>query len=176
MSDSILLQAYRDHETALVRFLTRRLRCRFTAADIAHEVYVRLLAEGAAAGVRNGRAYLFRMASNLATDHIRVERRRSEILAEADGLLWGEPDVLTPERQAMARAELAHLAAAARELPERTRQVLALSRFEGRTQREIAARLRISSTTVEKHLRRALDHLDAAQRAFAGGESRPPDG
>jgi RNA polymerase sigma factor (sigma-70 family) len=176
MRDSILLQAYRDHEPALVRFLTRRLKCRFTAADVAHEVYLRLLADGAEAGVRNGKAYLFRMAANLATDHQRIESRRAEILAQVNELLWGGPDSITPERHALARAELAHLAAAVRTLPERTRRVFALSRFEGKSQREIAAVLGVSSTTVEKHLGRALDRLHDAHRAFEGGSSESGEG
>jgi RNA polymerase sigma-70 factor (ECF subfamily) len=53
-------------------------------------------------------------------------------------------------------------------LPERSRQVFYLSRFEGLTQREIAVRLRLSRTSVEKHMRRALECVADARTRLEG--------
>ena len=44
-------------------------------------------------------------------------------------------------------------------LPDRCREVFRMSRFEGLKNREIAARLGISETAVEKHLARAVGRL-----------------
>lgn len=168
MQDSLLLQAYREHESELIRFLAKRLKCVFTAADLAHELYLKLLTGQEAAAIQNGRAYLFRMAANMATDHIRGETRHGQILAEAGAYLWGRIEGLTPEQHAVTRAELAHLERAVATLPERSRQIFHLNRFEGLSQREIAGRLGISLTAVEKHMRRALDCLAEARRSFEG--------
>ena len=67
--------------------------------------------------MRDRRAYLFTMAANLATDHMRVEKRRGEILAETDGAAWRQSEELTPERHAVARAELAEMDAVLAALP-----------------------------------------------------------
>ena len=122
---------------------------------------------------RDSRAYLFTMAANLALDHLRVEKRRGDILAEADGLVWRASEDLTPERHVMAKAELAHVEAAIRALPERSRRVFHMSRFEGLSQPEIAGRLGIG-ITVYKDLKRALDTLVKARRRFREGVSENP--
>ena len=44
-------------------------------------------------------------------------------------------------------------------LPERTREIFRMSRFDGLKNREISAELGISTTAVEKHISRALKAL-----------------
>ena len=44
MRESMLLQAYREHEWELLRFLARRLGSAHLASDIAHDLYLKLLA------------------------------------------------------------------------------------------------------------------------------------
>lgn len=166
MTDSGLLQAYRDHEWELLRFLARRLGSPATAADIAHDLYVKLLGEPELPQIRDSKAYLFGMAANLATDHLRVERRRGEILAEIDGVVWRRRDEMTPERHALARAELAFLATEIAGLPQRCREIFRLHRYEGLTQPQIADRLGIGITTVYKDLKLALETMLRARQRF----------
>jgi RNA polymerase sigma-70 factor (ECF subfamily) len=45
------------------------------------------------------------------------------------------------------------------ELPERTRVIFVLRRLEGMRFNDIAARLGISVSAVEKHMQRAITHL-----------------
>jgi len=153
--DPRLLRAFLENHRDLVRFLSRRLRCLFTARDLAQEVYLRLARSGGDETIENPRALLFRIAVNVATDHVRVQGRRAELLREANALLWDQEDEISPERQILAKDELARIGAALSCLPERTRRVFYLNRFEGVTQSEIARRLGISRTSIEKHMRRA---------------------
>ncbi|MCG8595782.1 MAG: sigma-70 family RNA polymerase sigma factor [Kiloniellales bacterium] len=168
MQDSGLLQTYREYEWELLRFLGRRLRSPSLASDIAQDLYLKLLDAKEPTAVRDRRAYLFSMAANLARDHLKVEKRRSEILAEIDGLVWRRTEELTPERHAMARAELEYLEAAVAALPARCRRVFHLSRYQGRSQAEIAETLGIGLTTVYKDLKAAIGALAAARRRFRG--------
>lgn len=168
MSDSALLQAYREHEYELLRFLGKRLGSPSLASDIAHDLYVKLAGAKESRPVRDSRAYLFTMAANLVIDHLRVESRRREILAEADGVVWRRTEELTPESHALARAELDFLAGEVAELPARCRRVFYLNRYEGLSQAEIADELGLGLTTVYKDLKTAMAALIAARRRFSG--------
>lgn len=167
-----LLRSYHRHEPEIIGFLTNRLRCAATAADLAHDLYVRVLHGQHPARVRNPRAYLFRMAANLASDHQRDEARRRDIETECQRLLWSGPDPQTPERHAMARHDLTALHRAVAELPARTRYIFYQNRFRGVRQADIAAELGVSTTTVEKHMRRVMAALAEADGAASG--SRAP--
>ena len=164
MRHSVLLEDYLEHEPDLLRFLGKRPGSPGLAADIAHDLYLKLCRLEPPATVRDRRADLFRMAANLAPDHLRVERRRGEIRAAADGTVWRRTDELTPERHAMARAELAYLETAVAALPARCREVFYLNRYERRSQAEIAESLGIGVTTVYKDLKTAMAALVAARR------------
>jgi len=168
MHQPLLLQTFHDHEGELLRFLTRRLGSRSLAADIAQDLYVKLLGSDQNPEVRDRKAYLFSMAANLATDHVRVERRRGEILVEADGILAPRANAVTPERHAIARAELAYMEASIAQLSPRCRRVFYLSRYEGRTQAEIAVALGLGITTVYKELKMAMEAMLKARKRFQG--------
>jgi RNA polymerase sigma-70 factor (ECF subfamily) len=174
MQNSSLLWAYREYEWELLRFLARRLGSASLAADIAHELFLKLCGATDHPDIRDRKAYLFSMAANLATDHLRTEKRRSAILAEADKVVWGQTDELTPERHALARAELRYLETAVAALAPRCRQIFYLSRYEGRSQLEIAEQLGLGLTTVYKDLKIVMATLVEARRRFralpAGGE------
>lgn len=163
MQDTALSDSYREHERDLIRFLMRRLRCAFTARDLAQDIWLKLDAVEDVQAVRNPRAYLFRMAANLATDHLRIEGRRAELLGEAQDLLYGDTEWRTPERDLIAREQMGRVQQAIAALPPMTREIFRLNRFEHRTQREIAAQLGVSTTTVENHIAKALEILAKAR-------------
>jgi RNA polymerase sigma-70 factor (ECF subfamily) len=159
MSGSSLAEAYREIERELISFLARRLKSVFTAQDLAQEIYLKVHSLEDIGPVRDRRAYLFRMAANLSTDHLRKEARRAQLLAEARDFLWQEHEAPTPEQTAIAAQELARLEKALAELAPLSRRIFYLSRFEGRNQRDIAGLVGISPTAVFKHLRKVVDHL-----------------
>lgn len=159
MSESRLLEALREHERDLVHFVVARLRSVFAAQDLIQDLYVRVRGLDHSIPIENDRAFLFRMAANLAIDHLRREGRRAELQAEAYRLL-GEPiDFATPEQTLIARDELGRLEQVMADLPPLSRRIFHLSRFEEKSQREIAQIVGLSPTAVFKHLRRVLDRL-----------------
>lgn len=171
MSESVLLKAFREHESALLRFLRSRIGSPAAAADLLYDLHLKLADGLHQQDPRDPRAYLFSMAANLATDRQRVERRRREILSETRDLLWEQSEEITPERHAIARAELACLESLVRSFPERRRRILYLSRFDGLSQTEIARELGVGVTTVYKELKTAMMLLLQARRDFQSGTS-----
>lgn len=161
MGHTPLVRVFQEHEGDLRAFMAARLRCPVTAHDLAQELFVKV--STLEARPANARAYLFRMAANLVIDHQRRQQRQAALLAEVEGLLWGGGEAPSPERAVMAREELDALVAVVEALPPATRRVFKRNRFDGKTQREIAAELGISQTAVEKHIRKALARLAAAR-------------
>jgi len=167
----VVEQLYLRHDPALRRFLGRVLRCEEAAAEVAQEVWARLIRFLAHPGrepvINEPRAYLFQMASNLARDRLARERRRPPMAdadeVEVEAVAGITPD---PEAEALVSERLRSLAEAVDRLPPRCRQVFLLSRLDGLGNAEIAERLGISRNMVEKHIIRAMlhcrRHLDAA--------------
>ncbi|GAB0153352.1 RNA polymerase sigma factor [Marinobacterium sp. BA1] len=166
LKNSTLLHAFMECKPDLLRFLKRRLGSSSLAVDMVHDQYLKICDMKDQPSVGNHKAYLFGMAANLATDHLRTENRRSEILQEASGVVWQETDELSPERHTLAKAELAYLAQAAAGLSDRTRHIFHLSRYEGKSQAEIAEQLGVGLTTIHKDLKTAMAVLRAARRRF----------
>ena len=109
----------------------------------------------AVAEVPEPRAYLFVATRNLALDRL----RRSRTEARADTPLTALPDPSpSPEDAATSRQRLKLLVAALNELPAATRAVFLMARVDGLPHREIAMRLGISVSMVEKHIMRAVGH------------------
>lgn len=130
------------------------------AADIVQDVFIRWLKVDAI--FRNSgeaRAYLIRMAANLALDRRKVEHRRIEILAAYQPV--ASEAVATPEAHALASEKVRQIEAALAELPKHCREILILSRVHGMTHAEIAAQLNVSKSLVEKYAVRALLHCRA---------------
>ncbi|MDC7784863.1 RNA polymerase sigma factor [Rhodoplanes sp. TEM] len=156
-STSPLLAAVVAHYDELTAYVQRKVGCPAAAADIMQETCLRLVLSAGAA-VDNPRAYLYRVAGNLATDHLRSGRVRDRTL-----VVGPVPDTVADsradaERVLLARQRLAVIARAVEELPPRCRQVFVMRRFDDLDQGEIATRLGISRNMVEKHLRHALAH------------------
>jgi RNA polymerase sigma-70 factor (ECF subfamily) len=139
------------------RRLTRRLGSADLASDVLQETYLRLEGMSEIGPVRSPKAYLFRIALNIANDRRRAEGRRLTAY-EVDCLLDIPDDRPDPAREIEDRSEVNLLRRAIAELPERRRHVLTLSRIEGLPSREIAERLGVTKRTVEIDLKQAIEH------------------
>ena len=154
----------------LLRFLVARTGSASEAEDIVQDVWLRL--QSAHSGpVGNPRAYMYRIAQNLVLDRIRDRRRRER--REIDwaeggaGPVTGETADTRPDApaQIIEREDAAALAAAIAALPEAAGRAFRLHKLEGLPHAEVATRLGISRSGVEKHIAVAMAHLRRALRA-----------
>jgi RNA polymerase sigma-70 factor (ECF subfamily) len=106
--------------------------------------------------VRSARAFLFRIARNLALDLVRRDRA-SPVTAVRDlaalPVLHHED---SPARTIEVREKLLKLADAIEALPPRCREVVILRKLQNLPQREVATRLGLAEKTVEAQLARGL--------------------
>ncbi len=150
----------------LVNYVHRIVGCRVTAEDIAQEAFARLYKVMSEGGVDQPRPFLYKIARNVARDHFRRERVRDTYKSPVDyhdgafdppSFAVGQDDVVA-NRQVIAALERAIAA-----LPERRREIFILKRLHGMRSREIAERLGISESAVEKHLKIAFEACLAAR-------------
>lgn len=157
---------FREHNETLVRFLRGRLPLDVDAREAAQEAYVRLLQLDEPAQPSFLRAYLFKVAANVATDLL----RRRAIRAQGDGLeagARGDAVPATQERALQAREQLELVEKALLELPPRCREAFRMSREDGAGAAEIAARLGVSDRMVRQYLVRALEHIQLRLKSAA---------
>lgn len=153
-----IVELLQKHHNELQHFLSRRIGCPDTVEDIMQTMFLRLSGYQSETRVENPRAFLFRIASNLATDHIRAQSCRSETSIE-EGLLVEYPDSMpSPEAVLFSQQKLALLKQAIQELTPRCREVFILCKFEHYTYLQVAKQLGISEGTVTKHMINALEH------------------
>ncbi len=160
-----LFQTYR---TELLAYLTRKVRDTETAAELTQETFTRFIAHGtggSAAAITNERAYLYRMAHNLAIDHVRLQRSRpAQDLAE-DDLSAIADQAPSPEQAVTGKQELGKVREFLSTMPPRTREIFVLQRVHGMTYRAIAEQLGISESSVQKHMAKGVKHLMQHLRA-----------
>lgn len=155
-----MLNVFLEFRSKLERLLAGRLQSRHVAEDIAQDLYFKLQHVTEQFPSReDAQRYLVRMAVNAAVDHQRVEGRRNELLAGVAELFDGFE--ASPEDLAVSRDEIAQMEEALRELPPKCRDVLYMSRVEGMTHAEIAGKLGVSKSLVDKYAVRALAHCRA---------------
>jgi RNA polymerase sigma factor (sigma-70 family) len=150
----ILVAQYEE----LTGYLTRRLGSASTAGDVVHDTYLRLQALAAVPEVDNPRAYIFRVADNIAMDRLRSSARLQRRFVDDDQATEQPCEAPLAEAVTEHRQRLRLLAQAVGELPPRCREVFLLHKVDGLSHSEIAARLGISRSMVEKHVMRALSH------------------
>jgi RNA polymerase sigma factor (sigma-70 family) len=161
-----------EFNRSLIQMLQARLGSYEDARDVAQEAYARLLNLDSGQTVSYHRAFLFRIAQNLATDLLR--RRRLMELPEPEGLdLWPDP-AMDPERSARARTAVERLPGLLEELPEKTRRAFRLVRLQHLDFAEAAERLGITARMVRIHVAKALVHcqqrLDEITDEEGGGQ------
>lgn len=151
---ALLGSLYRDHRSWLQGWLSGRVGCRETAADLTQDTFVRLAADRDLQALREPRAFLTTVARGLAANWFRrqsLERAYLEQLASLP-----EPVLPSLEDQALVREALLQIDAMLDTLPRVARQVFLLAQFEGLKQDAIAVRLGLSLSTVKRHFKRAL--------------------
>jgi len=143
------------HQTGLLRYLRRAVGHPETARDLTQDVFVRIArADGLPAGEGERRAWIFRIARNLAIDH----RRRHDVrLTESE---CARPETGRPASQDTSAVVNEALSA----LDPVDRDVFLLREAGGLSYAEIAAACDLTASAVRSRLHRARIDLRARLR------------
>ncbi len=157
--ESPLLVSFIHHQKDLLSFLSCKLSCAETAGDLVQETYIRVANYPEATEIKNPRAFCFRIANNLALDHLRKRAYQEKF---TDGEACYETIASPAQEPAVAvhaLQQLERLEVLIEQLPPMRRQVFLLSRVECLSYKAIAQECGISERTVENHIYKALKTL-----------------
>jgi RNA polymerase sigma-70 factor, ECF subfamily len=183
-SFNVLLRKYR---TPLVNFLYRMVRDTATAEDLAQEVFLRVYrARKEYSPSAKFTTWLFRIATNLALNSIRDNRRRTlEVPIDAPAEEGEAPRELPArerrvDEQMVERVRTEMIRQAVASLPEKQRVAVLLHKYEEMDYAEIAKILNCSESALKSLLFRAYETLRvqlaplvAQPVAHRAGERRP---
>lgn len=143
---------------AVTAYFSRRISDRAEVDDLTQEVFLSLVRQGQLDGIENVESYIFRIAANLLRMRYRKAGRRplSSDGSASSHLLVEE---ISPERILLGAEAWTLFVNALHELPERARTIFILNRFEELSGREIALRLGVSQSLVEKDMIKAIAFL-----------------
>lgn len=139
----------------LRRLLRHRGRTHDEADDLIQEAFLRLQLYRRSRHVEEPEAFLVRAVENLFIDQLRRKLRRGSHVAVEQELPRLTDPMPLPDEVLAAQQRLQRLRCALEALSPRTREVLLLQRIEGFSHAQIAARLEITVSAVEKHVAKA---------------------
>ena len=157
--NTLVARLFAQHGGALRAFLYRRVRRHPDAAELAQEVYLRMLRIADMETIRNPEAYLYTVASNLAKEHARHTRTDGAALDVDDPVVQeqlAELPNLAVELDDEQR--IARLRQVLQQLPPKCHAAVVMQYWHGLSYEEIAQRLGISIHMVKKYLSQALVH------------------
>jgi RNA polymerase sigma-70 factor (ECF subfamily) len=150
-------QLFDAHRAGLCRYLTRIVGQPDTARDLTQEVFLRVTRTAAPETSADGqRAWIFRIARNLALNHLRDQQRRPATTTLVDVGRTGTQELSVAVQQALEA------------LPELDRDVFLLKESGGLGYEEIAAACEITPDAVRSRLHRARQQLRASLGSVIG--------
>lgn len=159
-------EVYRSSYQELVRFLHRKVWDGERAQELAQETFARALSHDP----ENPRAWLFRVAANLANDEVRlVVRRKRHLTLLKQESERAESAIPTPDDTLEERERMERVRMVLERLSERDRDVLLLWN-SGLSYAEIAEQTGLARGAVSTTLARALQRMNDANEALAKEE------
>ena len=161
-----LIAAYLRKRADLLRFFTLRTGSAAAAEDVVQDLFLKISEMEAPADLRSAEAFLYRIGSNLMLDRAKAQRRQA-----ARDHAWsqeGAGDSSEPISQEPAaddavagRQRLQRLLKAVDRLPPQVAAAFRLHKFDGLSHGEVAARMGVSRSSVEKYIMSAIKTLMA---------------
>ena len=158
-SEESLVELYRRFQRPLSAYFSKRVRQQADIEDLVQEVFLNLHQRAQSLDIQSMEGYIFRTAANVLTDRARRQAVRHHDRHELLDEHRLETEASSPERMLIGEQWLDQLIAALDALPEKTRRIFILRRYEGLSNAEIADQLNLTVSGVRFHIIRAKAHL-----------------
>lgn len=165
---SAVTGAFLESAGFLKKFLSRFLRMQQDIEDVAQEAYLRAYVAEQRESIEQPKAFLFRVAKNLALTRLARKSRQITDYIEEAGDIAGMETAASSDEEIEAQQCFSLYCEAVASLPAKCRQVFLLRKVHGLCHKEIAERMALSVSSVEKYLREGILACQAHVRAHEG--------
>ena len=148
--DQQIAAVFEQYSAMLKRYLWSKVRSQEDVADLMHETYERFQRHKDRIELATAQNFLFTIARNLIIDRVR-HKRVSEVDQDVDVEQLLDP-LPSPEQQIIDAEAVTALNSAIESLPSQCRRVFVMRKIHQLSQKDIAEKLSISVSTVEKHI------------------------
>lgn len=159
ISATEVTELFNQFRPALLRFFERRSFSPPDAEDMTQEVFLRITRLDGERRIWQPAGFLFQTAANVMRDRLRRDavRHRNEHVCYDD--VDAGDEVPSEEAVYEERETLGRFIAALEELTPKCRMVFLLHKYEGLSYSEVAKRLGVSVSAIEKHMMNAIRHI-----------------
>jgi RNA polymerase sigma-70 factor (ECF subfamily) len=155
-TSSAVSAAFLEHNGFIKKFLSRFFSDRHDIEDVAQEAFLRAYVAEQQKDIERPKAYLFQVAKHVALT--KLSRKLDQI---TDSIEDVSPSAVikhapSAETEAAAQQTLGIYCEAVAALPEKCREVYLLRKVHGLAHKEIAQRMSLSVSSVEKYLLKGM--------------------
>lgn len=156
MSD--IFKAFQEHEASIRRIIRRYFPRAEDVEDLTQETFLRGFAASTTMEIREPKAFLFRVARNLALSEVKKKANNAtDFLEDSGGAgILSDDGAATAEQEIDGKRKLAALMRAIAQLPPVYRQVMVMRKVEKLRHKQIATRLNVLVSLVEKRVAMAV--------------------
>jgi len=156
---SLVERLFAEHRGRLQTFFLRRIRAKADAADLAQEVYLRMLRISDQDAIRNPVHYLYTVANNLVKEHAVLERRQASGIDIEEAPAHEQLETLPAfDGDLDAAQRVLRLGTVLRQLRPKCRAAVELRFTHELSYREIAMHLGVSPQMAKKYVAQGLSH------------------
>lgn len=158
---------FQKYYSRLLRYAIRFVQEKEIAEDIIQEVFISFWEKRQLLKSISLSSLLFCMVRNASINYLKqkvlVEKYPIEFIENIDGeeKLYTLDFALSADEETLYDDLKKRIQEALSILPQRSREVFLLSRFNGLKNKEIASKLKISTTAVEKHISKSLKKISS---------------
>jgi len=168
-----IAQAFIEHKSVLSAYLAHKLLSQDDIDDLLQDIFEQAYLAEKKRDITSPKGYLFGVARNLLSQRYAKNARRISLEINDAQICDHAADFISPENQLYYKIKMKLLVKAIKTLPPQCQKVFILRKVHGLPQKKIASRLKISTSTVERHITIALSRLNVtlAEQGYSETEN-----
>ena len=168
---SAISSAFVENESAIKRFLRRFFSVSHDVEEVSQETFLKAFQAAKSREIEQPKAFLFGVARNVALKRLSKNARAIVDFVEDSQPNGDIEDEISLEDAIDSRQRMLIFAEAVSTLPAQCQRVFIMKKVYGLSHKEISARLKISVSTVEKHVANGLFRCGEYMRKKEHGAS-----